>query len=218
MLYGEHREPGSIVKASPAMSQPSTWYSLDWEARAEPGGDSVGPVSLEIVQGWLETKSLGNRAQLRKLGTTEWLRARTVLATTQALPSDGELSGQTPSVPPRPPRSRRMFVAGSALGVAALATALVVGYRAHWLDRWRSSRSLPIAAARLPSRTAFVSEARLEPNLDEFGDLPPEYGASALAEFACGGVNLTRLLRASRDKDLAWLQERGLLDLVQNEA
>jgi hypothetical protein len=218
MLYGEHREPGSIVRASRAMSQPSTWYSLDWEARAEPGGDSVGPVSLETVQGWLETKSLGNRAELRKLGTTEWLRARTVLATTQALPSDAEFSGQNSSLPPRLPRPRRMFVAGGALGVAALATVLVVGYRAHWLERWRSSRALPIAAARLPGRTVLVSEARLEPNLDEFAELPPEYGASALAEFACGGVSLTRLLRASRDKDLAWLQERGLLDLLQNDA
>jgi len=85
-----------------------------------------------------------------------------------------------------------------------------------------SSRSTPalslsIPAERLPTSTSIVVDARLRDDLDEVDELPAPYVASALAEMACGGVDLANLLPQARGKDLSTLDKLGILDMPTSQ-
>lgn len=99
-----------------------------------------------------------------------------------------------------------------AVGAVVLVGAAVAG--GVYLGAKRTpALSLSLPAERLPTSTSVVGDARLRDDLDEVEELPAPYVASALAEIACGGVDLAEVLPRALGKDISTLETLGVLEI-----
>lgn len=189
------------------------------------GREPVGPVSLASIRRGVAAEKIPADSLVTRPGATSWTPVGEFLAAhpepdaaSAAHVADPFMTGMHPAVRPNtlPPAPRKLarrskLLAGAAIGVVALAAGGVLAFRK--LAARTPAVQLSIPAEKLPNGTTMVADARLRDDLDETGELPPEFLASALAEIACGGTDVADLMPKARGKTLAELEKLGFLKL-----
>lgn len=220
------------------------WGAKTWRVRVAEGETEVGPVSLDQVRRGLEIGKLESSAQIARQDSDTWLSARQIV--NAAVLRDKTLAAKPPEPQPPPepvaevstvhvsdpdrttPGARMPTAAGPALSWAKVVPLVLLSMFAVAAISFASFHYFgprpnpapahaPFAVDRLPRWTIAVSEGRIREDLDDLATLPPAYLSSWLAEHACGGVDLARLLTEARGGDLARLHTLGVVDLAGQE-